>query len=242
MMNDAVFISDLHLHPDSPDIHARFLRFLDWAKNHTKSLYILGDFFHVWVGDDCLDTYTKTIVEHLNNLHQEGVRLFFLPGNRDFLIGDDFLQEAKLKRLHDPCVIKLSGERLFLTHGDAYCSRDYGHMLLRKLTRPKLFQILFNQLPKSFRYFCVHQLRTYSKGVNRKQKDNIYQVVDDHLCKDMLAYHVHTAIYGHVHLPQKKEHTFKKQLYTHYVLSDWDAEASILCYNKVDGVYFKKIN
>src|SRR5258708_4351574 len=98
-MNDAVFISDLHLNPEQPDILVRFKQLIQWAGKSTRNLYILGDFFHVWAGDDSLDAWSSDIAEQLSWLAQQGVSVFYIHGNRDFLLGQDFAKRACMQIL-----------------------------------------------------------------------------------------------------------------------------------------------
>src|SRR5687768_7344593 len=123
-MIDAVFISDLHLNPEEPFITARFNSFIDWAAKNTSKLFILGDFFHVWSGDDALDEWSEEIVKRLLWLTKQQVTVYFMRGNRDFLIGEEFARKANVILLQEPTVLNLEGERIFLVHGDGYCTLD----------------------------------------------------------------------------------------------------------------------
>lgn len=243
-MNDALFISDLHLHVDNLEITSRFFQFLQWAKLHTKSLYILGDFFHVWVGDDFIGAFEKRIAEALSELVDAGIEIYFMPGNRDFLIGDYFLKLSKMKLLPDPCVVDLSGDRVFLTHGDAYCTHDRMHQFLRLITRPIFFKDLLLSIPYSIRAKIVHKVRSYSQQKKHylNASDKKYQINQKKLFKDMAQYHVLNTIYGHIHRPNHLMTSFQHSVYNEYILSDWDDIVSIICYNKLNGFYFHVLN
>ena len=104
-VNEAVFISDLHLHPDMPEISKRFDEFLAWAKQHTKHLYILGDFFHVWAGDDTANPWSDSVLSKLNALHQSGISVSFMRGNRDFLVGEQYLKQSGINVLAEPTIV-----------------------------------------------------------------------------------------------------------------------------------------
>ncbi len=138
-MNEAVFISDLHLHPDDKNIQNRFNQFISWAQNKTKSIYILGDFVHVWPGDEALDFWANSIIKQLNSLADLGIKLYFMPGNRDFLMGSSFLNKAHMQYLPDPTPISIGETIVLLSHGDRYCTRDKSHQWLRRLTRNDIF-------------------------------------------------------------------------------------------------------
>jgi UDP-2,3-diacylglucosamine hydrolase len=237
MMNEAVFISDLHLHPQNSDIHQRFENFLNWAKKNTKSVYILGDFIHAWAGDDLIDPYGLKIIKLLRQLHASGLQTYFMPGNRDFLIGKQFLEQAQANLLQDPCIINLNGERLYLTHGDRYCSQDKAHQFLRLLTRNRLFISLFLVLPKQFRKRLVDSVRVHSQNKKRPSPD-LYRIDERKLFKDMHRYKVFNAIYGHIHQQGHYQDIYKFFAYQRYVLSDWDDNPGVLCYNIQRGLYF----
>ena len=239
-MNDAVFISDLHLNVENPDITARFLEFLQWAKQNTKSLYILGDFFHVWIGDDFVSSFEKSIAEELSQLVDSGIDVYFMPGNRDFLISDYFLQRCKMKALPDPCVVSLNGERVFLTHGDAYCTHDIMHQLLRRITRPALFKKILLSIPYAIREKLVLHVRSYSQKQRhiKHTSSQKFLINQKKLFRDMKKYHVVNTIYGHIHRPKHQITQFQHLEYNEYILSDWDDIVSIVCYSQRKGFSF----
>lgn len=237
MKYEAVFISDLHLHPEMPEITQRFEAFVAWAKQNTGSIYILGDFFHVWAGDDLMDEFSLKILSLLKELHAANIKIYFMPGNRDFLIGKKFLASGKIQLLNDPCVICLDDCRIFLTHGDKYCFNDKPHQFLRLLTRPHFMQTLLLALPKRLRQIMVHSVRRRSQQQYRKHDSIRYEVVLSQLFKDMRQEHVFNVIYGHVHQPQVKEIVWKSMQYNVFILSDWDENPTIVCYNRSKGIH-----
>lgn len=241
-MLEAVFISDLHLNPEEPAIFTRFQAFLKWAVRHTRTVYILGDFLHVWAGDDDTSPWSVLIVEQLATLAQKGVKLYFMPGNRDFLIGQAFLTQAKMQALVDPTVITLDHTPVLLTHGDALCTHDKAHQRWRRLTRHPWFARLFLKCPRTWRRACVRTVRQRSQHYGHlKQSD----VVVSTLLQMMQRYHVRVLIHGHTHRPGVQEHlAHQKQtaFYRQYVLSDWDDAPHILCYDKTEGFYFHLFN
>lgn len=236
-MIDAVFISDLHLNSAEPEIFNRFKRFIQWASQSTRAVYILGDFFHVWAGDDGIDSWSLAVAEQLTWLSKQGVSLYFIHGNRDFLLGADFANRASLQILPDPSVIVLNQERILLTHGDQYCTHDKGHQWLRKLTRNRVFTTLFMRVPYSLRSKWVSQVRARSEG-NRSKPSWILDIVPNVMMAQMKNMQVTTVIHGHIHKPGLTVHPAMGQTLRQYVLSDWDSIPQILCYNKTNGFCF----
>ncbi len=236
-MIDAVFISDLHLNPAQPDVLARFKQFVQWAAQSTRAVYILGDFFHVWAGDDGLEPWSADIAEQLFWLAQQGVLLFYIHGNRDFLLGEDFAKRASLQVLPDPSVIILNQERILLTHGDQYCTHDTGHQWLRRITRNRLFTGLFMRIPYSLRSKWVSQVRDRSQNNHRKPSWTM-DIVPAVMISQMTRMHAQIVIHGHIHKPGLTSHAVLGETFRQYVLSDWDAIPQILCYNMSSGFGF----
>lgn len=236
-MIEAVFISDLHLHPEDKAITQRFNQFIDWAKTHTKAVYILGDFFHVWPGDDALDDWSRGIAMRLASLKQQGIALFFMPGNRDFLLGERFAKLADMVLLNEPTVITLGDDRVLLVHGDRYCTRDRGHQWLRKLTRNRWFSFLFLRLPLAFRTRLVNTVRNHSQS-NRSKPAAWMDVVVVDLLLHMMKLNTKIVVHGHTHKPGLTLHESQGSVFQQYVLSDWDDNPLLLCYDKSEGFYF----
>ncbi len=236
-MIHAVFISDLHLHPDEPDSLNRFNAWVDWAVTHTRAVYILGDFFHAWAGDDTLDAWSGLIAVKLASLSQQGVSVYFMHGNRDFLLGKRFAAQAGMHLLTEPAFITLGSKRIMLVHGDRYCTNDTAHQRFRRLTRNRLFVTLFLWLPRRFRVGVVARVRKHSRG-NRPAESAIMDVVPSALMHHARQCNADVVIHGHTHKPEITTHTDKERSFQHIVLSDWEATPSILCYNEPKGFYF----
>lgn len=236
-MIDAVFISDLHLHPDEPLIIERFEKFLRWAATHTQTVFILGDFFHAWSGDDCMDNWSRGIAEKLAFLAAQGVKVFYLHGNRDFLLGAKFATQACLQIISDPYGIEFNGQRVMLTHGDQWCTKDTAHQQFRKMTRNRWFPKAFLMLPRQLRQKLVNQVRTISS-----QKGPIAMYAQGIDSNTMLqasdTFPASVIIHGHIHQPGMHVFEYQGQKIQQYVLSDWDDNPSILCYDSSDGFYF----
>ncbi|TAL61349.1 MAG: UDP-2,3-diacylglucosamine diphosphatase [Legionella sp.] len=239
-MIDIVFISDIHLHPEDQMIQARFNAFIEWAKKSVKTVYILGDLFHLWVGDDDLEPWSEEIAKKINRLTQAGVTVFYLHGNRDFLLGKRFAKLAGWTVLHEPVLIQLAEEPILLVHGDSYCTKDLGHQRLRKLTRNKLFSTIFLSLPLKFRKKLANRLREQSMNGITKTTEEM-DVVAESVIKQMQEFNVKTLIHGHTHKPGLTKYQVKDATLKRYVLSDWDDTPQILCYNESMGLYFDQI-
>ncbi|MDF1645533.1 MAG: UDP-2,3-diacylglucosamine diphosphatase [Legionellaceae bacterium] len=239
-MIEAVFISDLHLHPDMPDILRRFEVFLDWVETKTQTLYILGDFFHVWAGDDTFNAWSDTIAARLAALSQKGMKVYFMRGNRDFLLGDAFFTRAGLIVLEEPTVIYLGANRVVLVHGDRYCTADKAHQWLRFFTRNRWFPAGFMTLPRKLRTQIVMGMRLKS-ATNTRKKAEIMDVNPDALIQHLKQCDAQIVIHGHTHKPGLTKHVQVGKSYQQYVLSDWDAPPSALCYNRTTGFNFELI-
>ena len=239
-MIDVVFISDLHLHPDDKNILARFDAFVAWARTSVKTIYILGDFFHAWAGDDSINDWSMGIAKQLHSLTEEGISLFYMHGNRDFLLGDVFAAYAGWNILPEPTMVQLGTEKVMLVHGDRYCTKDKAHQRFRYLTRNKLFTTLFLSLPLSYRERLVNKVRTLSQSNQNKSMEEM-DVVPAAVTKHMSQYKVTTLIHGHTHKPGLTNFTNNLQEFKRYVLSDWDDSPKFLCYDNTIGVYFKHI-
>lgn len=239
-MIDAVFISDLHLHPQDLAIQARFEYFIQWALQHVRRVYILGDFFHVWAGDDALDDWSRGIAEKLALLHAKGIDVYLMVGNRDFLIGKAFAQLASVTLLQEPTVIELGDHKVLLVHGDAYCTADKSHQFLRRLTRNVLFPALFLRLPLTCRQKIVSFVRKKSQLRRPKPRAQMNIVVASML-EHLQVMQVQHVIHGHIHQPGVTTHTLQGKKYQQYVLSDWDDKPIPMCYHKTKGFYFEHI-
>ncbi|WP_233588435.1 UDP-2,3-diacylglucosamine diphosphatase [Legionella septentrionalis] len=236
---EAVFISDLHLHPVDKNISNRFACFIAWATHNTRAVYILGDFFHVWAGDDAIDAWSSSIINQLKYLTSQGVAVYFMHGNRDFLLGPRFAKAANVKMLTEPTVITLGGMRILLVHGDRYCTKDRGHQWLRWLTRNRFFPVLFLKIPLGLRKKLVHSIRHRSE-YNRNKLPEKLAIVSAAMLNEMQAFNVQTLIHGHIHNSGLTIHKHQGAYYKQYVLSDWDDNPMLMCYDNANGLFFKR--
>lgn len=234
---EAVFISDVHLHPDNATISLRLMHFINWAATHTKAVYILGDLFHVWPGDDALDDFSRGIAQQLAWLVQQGVAVFFMAGNRDFLLGQHFARLAQMTILKEPHVITLGGDSVVLVHGDRYCTRDKGHQCLRLFTRNRWFSAVFLRLPLKLRLKMVESIRKHSQSNRYHSAPDWMDVVPKTMLRHMHRLNVLTLVHGHTHKPGLTI-LGERATIRQYVLSDWDDKPLLLCYDKSKGFYF----
>ncbi|MEE7566893.1 UDP-2,3-diacylglucosamine diphosphatase, partial [Xanthomonas sp. Kuri4-3] len=158
-----LFISDLHLDPARPAITELFLRFLQDEARTAKALYILGDLFEAWIGDDTPSAAADAVAAALHALADAGVPVYFMPGNRDFLVGADYARRAGFRILPDPCVIDLYGRPTLLMHGDLLCTDDTAYQAFRAQTRDPAFQAQFLSQPLAARVAFAQQARAASQ-------------------------------------------------------------------------------
>lgn len=239
-MIEAVFISDLHLHPDEKDITNRFFSFIDWVATHARTLYILGDFFHVWPGDDAMDAWSCSIAEKLAWLASQGVSIYFMHGNRDFLLGERFATKAHMTILSEPTIIELNQERILLVHGDRYCTKDRAHQWFRRITRNGFFLRIFLTIPYQMRRALVNKVRKRSSQGNQVKTEEQLDIVPECMLSHMQKLQVRTIIHGHTHRPGLTTHQYHGNTYQQYILSDWDDIPTFMCYDTPHSLYFDR--
>jgi len=200
-----LLISDLHLEEERPDITRAFLHFLATRACQAEALYILGDFFEVWIGDDAITPFQQSIADALRALSERGTRIYLMHGNRDFMLGKGFCRAAGCTLLGDPSVVELGGERVLLMHGDSLCTRDEGYMRLRRLLRNPLSLFILRHLPLSTRRKLARKLRNESRAQTRMKASDIIDVTPDLLPRVLAEHGVRTLIHGHTHRPATHE-------------------------------------
>ena len=224
-----LFISDLHLDPARPAIIRQFLAFAREQAAQAEALYILGDFFEAWIGDDAAGELENTIADALAQLHEHGVPVFFMHGNRDFLLGDTYARRARMTILPDPSVIDIEGERVLLMHGDTLCTDDTRYQAFRAQTRAANWQRAFLGKPLSERQAFAAQARAESKRYTRSLDDAITDVNDEIVRASMIEHDVEKLIHGHTHRPA--HHRFElsnAKAAERAVLGDWYEQTSSL--------------
>ncbi|WP_374323421.1 UDP-2,3-diacylglucosamine diphosphatase [Aquipseudomonas alcaligenes] len=219
-----LLISDLHLEEQRPDITRAFLHFLQTRARQAEALYILGDFFEVWVGDDGMSPFQHDIARALRELSDAGTRIFLMHGNRDFLIGRAFCREAGCTLLKDPSIVRLNGEPVLLMHGDSLCTLDVGYMKLRRLLRNPLSLFILRNLPLTTRRKLARKLRSESRAQTRMKAREIIDVTPDEVPRIMAEHGVRTLIHGHTHRPAEHALEVNGQSARRIVLGDWDSQ------------------
>ncbi|MBC7183235.1 MAG: UDP-2,3-diacylglucosamine diphosphatase [Marinobacter sp.] len=216
-----LFISDLHLEESRPDITEAFLTFLDEKARGVDQLYILGDFFEAWIGDDERTPLQEQIAAALRKLRDSGTGIFLMHGNRDFLIGQDFCDRAGATLLDDPTVIDLYGTPTLLMHGDSLCTADVEYQKFRATMRNPQWQQMILQRPLADRQQMARQLREISMAKNQGKEEFIMDVTPEEVVREMEAHGVQRMIHGHTHRPAEHELTANGQPARRVVLGDW---------------------
>ncbi len=219
-----LLISDLHLEEERPDITRAFLHFLATRARQAEALYILGDFFEVWIGDDAMTPFQQSIANALRALSERGTRIYLMHGNRDFMLGKGFCRAAGCTLLGDPSVVEFGGERVLLMHGDSLCTRDEGYMRLRRLLRNPLSLFILRNLPLSTRRKLARKLRSESRAQTRMKASDIIDVTPELIPRLLAEHGVRTLIHGHTHRPATHELEVDGHPARRIVLGDWDQQ------------------
>jgi UDP-2,3-diacylglucosamine hydrolase len=222
----ALFISDLHLSGERPATSEQFFRFLQDEAARARSLYILGDLFEYWVGDDELDDpggdpLARRVVQGLRGLADRGMEVRLMHGNRDFLIGGRFCAAAGAQLLEDPTVIPMQGERTALMHGDTLCTDDLDYQQWRRTARSAQWQREFLAKTLAERRATIRGLREKSKAVIQVKPAEIMDVNADAVRAAFRAHGVHRLIHGHTHRSARHVLEIDGRTCERWVLPDW---------------------
>jgi UDP-2,3-diacylglucosamine hydrolase len=225
----ALFVSDLHLSPGRPDMAARFLRFLAAEARGGSTLYILGDLFDHWIGDDDADEpFNRGVLDALGALAATGVEIAFQHGNRDFLMSGRAAQRGGLRLIHDPTVRDLFGTRTLLMHGDTLCTDDVRYQRFRaRVRRPAVVRV-FLALPRGLRQAIAGGLRSVSETEKGAKPPEIMDVSAPTVEAALRAHGYPRLIHGHTHRPGRHVHAIDGQTCERWVLGDWYRRASYL--------------
>ncbi len=217
----ALFVSDLHIDAAHPSIARRFLEFLARDARDATALYVLGDLFESWVGDDDPDDAQRSVIAALRDLTGRGVPCFVMHGNRDFLIGGRFAAASGATLLADPVLLTLYGERALVMHGDALCTGDRAYQRLRATVRDTGWQRRFLALPVAARRALADAARAGSQTQNAALAPAIADVDADSVAAVLRAADVGTLIHGHTHRPGIHRFDVDGIARTRIVLGDW---------------------
>ena len=227
-----LFISDLHLDGSRPDITAQFLAFLQTEARNARALYILGDLFEAWIGDDDPDPDKRRIVQGLRSLTDSGVACYIMHGNRDFLLGKRFCAATGTQLLADGTVIDLYGRRVLLLHGDTLCIDDPAYQRLRRIVRNPLTQFIMRNLTLGQRQRLAQKMRAGSKAhidAMGKSTPDIMDVNAHEVVKTLQDHGVDCMIHGHTHRPAIHEVALPNGgKGIRIVLGDWYDQGSVL--------------
>ena len=227
-----LFISDCHLCEARPEMIDRFETLMNSLGGTTDALYILGDLFEFWHGDDDLDGEHARIIRAINTVTAKKIPVYFQRGNRDFLAGHGFAQQTGASLLPDYHVTEIYGQRTLLMHGDLLCTDDVAYQGMRRVFSQPWLQGLYLRTPLRFRYLVSARVRKVSQQEIRQKPPQIMDVSPDTVKKTMLEHGVQELIHGHTHRPAV--HNFKLTTGTarRIVLGDWYERDSVLVYRK----------
>ena len=220
-MKPTVFISDLHLAADLPRVTHGFLTLLQQLHDQTEALYVLGDLFEVWVGDDNDNDYNRHIISAFKALSDSGCQLYFVHGNRDFLLGQTFAAACGGELLGERTVITIGSTALVLEHGDALCTRDDKFMAFRAQSRHPAWQQGMLAKPLAERVQIAELWRLQSKMQNSNKPENIMDVTPEAVLQVLNESGVNTLLHGHTHRPMVHELTLEQGQGQRIVLGDW---------------------
>lgn len=220
------FIADLHLSDERPDILGAFVRFMRSEAIDADALYILGDLFEVWVGDDVITHTSQTVASELKKLTDSGVPCYFICGNRDFLVGKRYLRACGVQCLADETIIDLYGRKTMLLHGDIMCTLDEAYQKFRRKVHNPIIQWLFLCLPKFARVKIASNMRSHSKMQNQTKSDSIMDVTEQEVTRRFEQHNLQWMIHGHTHRPAI-HYPFNDER-QRIVLGDWYQQSSVL--------------
>ena len=224
------FISDLHLNESTPHLTSLFSSFVEKLKknNEQTELYILGDLFESWIGDDYKNELHNKVKATLKSLTESGIKVFFLYGNRDFLIGEKFFSETDVELLIDPFLLEGNGTTILLTHGDQMCIDDIEYQTFRSIVRNPDWQKDFLNYPISKRLKIAGETKDASKQSKQEKSMDIMDVNEEEVLRIFKKYKVNTMIHGHTHRPMKHELKIDGRECTRYVLGDWNKTTAMI--------------
>jgi len=222
-----LLVADLHLSEHTPKMTQGFLHYLETTAQGARALYILGDLFDAWVGDDLLDQphpladVAHQVIKALRHLANSGTEVYFMHGNRDFLLGNRFVDACQATLLPEVQEVELHGVPMVLLHGDSLCTRDSAYMAFRQQSRSREWQARMLALPLTERAALAQQLRQTSGEANASKAEDIMDVTPSEVVKLMEQCGVATMIHGHTHRPKVHDLTVEEVPAKRYVLGDW---------------------
>ena len=230
-MPHTLFISDLHLSPDTPAATHTLLRFLRDTAPRADALYVLGDLFEYWIGDEGLaQPFAMQVAQAFRAVADGGMPVYFMHGNRDFLIGERFAFVSGMQLLPDPTIVDLYGTPTLLMHGDTLCSADLEYQKFRSMVRNPAWQKAFLAKPLDERVRMAREVRGQSEQAKRVKNMTIMDVTPETVEAAFRAHHYARLIHGHTHRPARHEHQVDGRTCERWVLADWyDHGSYLLC-------------
>lgn len=215
------FVADLHLTDERPVATGRFFRFLHETVAGADALYILGDLFEAWIGDDHDEAVALDTAARLRALHDAGTRIYFLHGNRDFMLAARYAARAGMRLIADPAQIDLYGTPTLLMHGDTLCTDDVGYQAFRRRVRHPLTLRLLRALPQRLRQSLARKARADSQAAKAEKTAEIMDVNADEVTRVLRAAGVCRLVHGHTHRPAQHVHTVDGRACERWVVPDW---------------------
>lgn len=228
IQSEILFISDLHLTPERPFMIELFVRFVNERAILAKSLYILGDFFEYWIGDDDPAPGLESVFEAFNTLKKHNIPVYFMHGNRDFLISSDFEKRSHCQLIADPTKISINNTDIVLLHGDSLCTKDIKYQEFKKLVRSAAWQKEFTEQSIKERNDIVEKLRTSSQSETSSKAEEIMDVEQTAVEELFTSNNVTFMIHGHTHRPDIHKFQLNNNTATRIVLGDWYEHGSVL--------------
>lgn len=221
-----LFISDIHLSPTRPQLTHALIDFLEQQAMNAEALYILGDLFDFWIGDDDQSEFATQILNALKAVADSGVKCCFVSGNRDFLVGRGFARRTGFQLLDEVSKIDLYGTPTVILHGDTLCLEDIGYLAFRTKVRQPWLQWLFNRLPFVWRRKIVARVQISAKSEKSTKSYDIMDVTQQEVVRVMNENQVNLMIHGHTHRPDIHSFEVQQQQCTRVVLGDWGKNLS----------------
>lgn len=226
-----LFVSDVHLNNARPDIVRAFLDFLGQQARHADALYILGDLFDLWLGDDDDKPPHIEITDALAALTATGLPVSVVHGNHDFLLGKKFAKRSGCKLLRDHTVVDVCGTPVLIMHGDTLCTRDIDYQSFRKMTRNPLTQKMFLSMSLAKREEKAAGIRSEAQKDVALKSDDIMDVTQEAVEEVMRKHSVRHLVHGHTHRPAIHDFSLDGHEATRIVLGDWYEQDSVLIWN-----------
>jgi len=242
MMKPTLLLSDLHLAADRTATLAAFHAFARGPARDAAAVYVLGDLFDAWIGDDQRrEPYARSIVRSLRGISDAGIALFIAHGNRDFLLGDDFATDAGATLLDEQTIIDLCGTPTLLTHGDEFCTGDAEYQRFRAFARQPRHQRKFLLLPYVLRRLIGARLRGGSRAATARKPESILDVTAAAVENAFRSRVVSRIIHGHTHRPHRHSSRIDGRACERIVLSDWDDHGHYLAVDAA-GIHDRRID